>query len=233
MFIYLMMSLHRLSDGKDSEALDAAKAAADKLAERCLDLGWQVNMTAAGAVACERLYQATGEQRHRDLAFIPLANALQQAWLWECDYGIGEHTTTFWSFCGCPAAPCTAEFENHRTRLAFRAYLQLAGKSVAPPVARLLDDSWRYGMTQARFALPKFLVAAGAKKFIAAEGRSQTNCGEIRYDQMIPLEDVRVGWGTDIEWWQNNAKLGVVGQELYGAGGPIWYALWQDELNKR
>ena len=48
---------------------------------------------------------------------------------------------------------------------------------------------------------------------------------------MIPLEDIRAGWGTDIEWWQNNAKLGVVGQEIYGAGGPIWYALWQDEVN--
>ena len=48
---------------------------------------------------------------------------------------------------------------------------------------------------------------------------------------MIPLEDVRTGWATDIEWWQNNAKLGAVGQEIYGAGGPIWYALWQDEVN--
>jgi len=34
--------------------------------------------------------------------------------------------------------------------------------------------------------------------------------------------------GTDLEWWQNNSKLGVVGQEIYGAGGPIWYALWQN-----
>ena len=231
MFIHLMMAYHRLSDGQDTEALAAAKAAAAKLGERCLDLCWQVNLTATGAAACEQLYQATGEQRYRDLAFIPLANTLQQAWLWECDYGVGEHSTTFWSFCGCPAAPCSAEFENHRVRLAFRDYLQIAGKDLAPAVARLLNDSWRYGMTQARFALPPFLVSAGAKKFMAAEGPSQTNCGEIRYDQMIPLEDFRVGWGTDVEWWQNNAKLGVVGQEIYGAGGPIWYALWQDDLS--
>lgn len=230
MYMYLMMALYELSDGRDARALDAAKAAADKIAERCLDFGYEVNMTSGSAVACERLYQATGEQRYRDLAFIPLANTLQQAWLWECDYGVGEYTTTFWSFSGCPGAPCTAEFENHRARLAFRNYLQLAGESVSPAVARMLDDSWRYGMTQARFALPPFLVAAGAKKFIAAEGPSQTNCGEIRYDQMIPIEDIRVGWGTDIEWWQNNAKLGVVGQELYGAGGLVWYALWQADL---
>jgi hypothetical protein len=50
---------------------------------------------------------------------------------------------------------------------------------------------------------------------------------------MIPLEDFRVGWCTDLEWWNDNAKLGVVGQEIYGAGGMIWYAVWQDEINNR
>ncbi len=52
----------------------------------------------------------------------------------------------------------------------------------------------------------------------------------LRYDQMIPLEDVSPGWGTDLEWFQNSSKLGVVGREICGAGGPIWYALWQDEI---
>ena len=230
-YVYLMMAYHKLSEGKDAEALTAAAAAADKLADRCLDLGWQVNMSAAGAVGCEQLYQATGQQRYRDLAYIPLANTLLQAWLWEGDYGIGEHTTTFWAFSGCPAAPCSAEFENHRTRLALRQYLELAGKDLPPAVASMLEDGWKRGLTQSRFCLPPLLVAAGATPFIAGEGKTQTNCGEVRYDQMIPLEDVRAGWGTDIEWWQNNAKLGVVGQEIYGAGGPIWYALWQDEVN--
>ena len=56
--------------------------------------------------------------------------------------------------------------------------------------------------------------------------------GDIQYDQMIPLEDFNAGWGTDLEWWNNNSKPGVVGQEIYGAGGPIWYALWQDEIDE-
>lgn len=231
-YVYLMMAYHKLSGGKDTEALTAAKAAAAKLGDRCMDLGWQVNMSAAGAVGCELLYKATGEQRYRDLAYIPLANTLLQAWLWECDFGVGQHTITFWAFCGCPAAPCSAEFEAHRTRLAFRQYLELAGKDLPPAVVSMLQDGWKRGLTQSRFSLPPFLVADGAKSCMAHEGRTQTNCGEIRHDQMIPLEDVRPGWGTDIEWWQNNAKLGVVGQEIYGAGGPIWYALRQNEVNK-
>ena len=127
----------------DNTAITAAAAAADKLADRCLDLGWQVNMSTAGAVGCEQLYQATGQQNYRDLAYIPLANTLLQAWLWEGDYGIGEHTTTFWAFSGCPAAPCSAEFENHRTRLALRQYLELAGKDLPPAVASMLEDGWK------------------------------------------------------------------------------------------
>lgn len=229
-YVNLMMAYWQLSGGKDTEALEAAKAAAIKLEDRCLDLTWQVCMSARGVVGCQQLYQATGDTRYRELAYIPLANTLLQAWLWECDYGIGEKTTNFWAFSGCPAAPCSAEFEAHRTRLAFRMYLELAGAQIPTPVAEMLTDGWKRGMTQSRFSLPPLLVKDGAAGFMAAEGKSQTNCGEIRHDQMIPLEDVRPGWGTDLEWWQNNAKLGVVGQEIYGAGGPIWYALWQDEL---
>jgi len=229
-YVYLMMAYHKLSGGKDDAVLAAAKAAAAKVEQRCLDLGWQVNMTAAGAVGCELLHQATGDVRYRDLAYIPLANTLLQAWLWECDFGVGQYTTTFWSFCGCPAAPCSAEFEAHRTRLAFRQYLDLTGRDLPAPVGAMLRDGWQCGMTQSRFILPPLLVKAGAEACMAENGKRQTNCGEVRHDQMIPLEDVRTGWATDLEWWQNNAKLGVVGQEIYGAGGPIWYALWQDDL---
>ena len=80
-------------------------AAAGKLADRCLDLMWEINLTAAGVAGCERLFRATGDTRFRDLAWIPLANTLRWAWLWECDYGMGEHITTFWGFCGTPGRP--------------------------------------------------------------------------------------------------------------------------------
>ena len=105
----------------------------------------------------------------------------------------------------------------------------MASSYLTPNVNAMLIDSWKRGPTQSRFALPPILVQSGAKEFMVKEGKSQTICGEIRYDQMIPLEDVRATWGTDLEWWQNNTKLGAIGQEIYGAGGPIWYAVWQDE----
>lgn len=228
-YAYMLMALYELSGGKDTECLDAAKAAAEKMAERCLDFSWEINQSASGIVACEKLYQATKNPRFRDILNIPLANTLRHAWLWECDYGIGEKTTTFWSYSGCPAAPCSAEYESHRCRLHFKQYLAMAD-NLSPELKTMLNDAWKIGMTQSRAAIPPLMAKADAEKYMAANGKSQTNCGSIDWNQMVPLEDVRAGWGTDVEWWQNNAKLGSVGQEIYGAGGPIWYALWQSEL---
>ncbi len=230
-YIYVMMALHELSSGKDNDCLNAAKAAAEKLTDRCFDLGWEINMTASGAIGCEKLYKATGDKRYRDIMYIPLANSLQQAWLWECDYGFGEKATTFWAFCGTPSAPSSAEYETHRARLHFKQLCRATGSSLGKEITEMINDAWKYGPTQSLFSLPPFIKKAGATKYIAKEGPLQTNCGDIRYDQMIPLEDFNAGWGTDLEWWNNNSKPGVVGQEIYGAGGPIWYALWQDEID--
>jgi len=130
----------------------------------------------------------------------------------------------------CPAAPATAEFETHRVRLHLKDYAALAADHIPPNVRAMLDDAWRRGPTQSRFALPPILVAEGAKPFIGREGKLETNRGELRHNQMIPIEDVRGGWGTDLEWRRIDTKLGAVGQEIYGAGGPVWYAVWQDEI---
>jgi hypothetical protein len=228
-YLYVMMALYELSGHKDAAALAAARGAAAKMSERCQDLMWEANMTAAGIVGAEWLYRATKDPKIRDLAYIPLANVLRESWLWECDFGMGEKITTFWSISGCPAAPSSAEFEAHRVRLHFKQYNELAGDFMPAPVRAMLADAWQRGPTQSRFSLAPLMVEAGAQAFMAAEGHSETNCGYIDYAQMIPFEDVRAGWGTDLEWWQNNSKAGVVGQEIYGAGGPIWYALWQQE----
>ena len=230
-YIHVMMIMYELSGGKDRDCLKAAKAAADKMGERAMDFFWQASMTAAGLTGCEMLYKATGEERYRELAYIPLANLMKEAWLWECDFGIGEKTANFYAFSGCPAAPCTAEFENFRARFHMKDYAATAGNYLNRNVLAMVNDGWVRGSMQSRYTLPPILIEEGLRDILPVEGKSQTNCGEIRYDEMIPLEDWRVGWGTDIEWWQNNPKPGVVGQELYGAGGPILYAVWQDEIN--
>ncbi len=229
-FAMTMLTLYELSEGRDTECLKAAKATAETLKERCMDLSWEMNFTPRFAYVCQWLYEITGEEKYRELGWIPLANLLRWVWLWECDYGVGEHTTTFWGMCGTPSNPNTCEYESSVARRMIKEYVKLAGNYLSDDITLMLNDCWKRGMTQSRFAMPPYIVQAGAAKYIAKEGPTETNCGDVRYDQMLPLEDVNVGWGTDLTWFDNNGKSGVVGQEIYGASGPIWYALWQDDL---
>jgi hypothetical protein len=231
-FAMTMLTLYELSGGSDTECLEAAKATVMTLEDRCMDLTWEMNFTARFAYVCQWLYEITGEKKHRELGWIPLANSLRWAWLWECDYGVGEHTTTFWGVSGTPSNPNSCEYESSVARRMIKEYVKLAGDYLSDDITLMLNDYWKRGMTQSRFAMPPYLVQAGAEKYVAKEGHTETNCGQVRYDQMLPLEDVNVGWGTDLTWFDNNGKSGVVGQEIYGAGGPIWYALWQDELEQ-
>jgi hypothetical protein len=162
--------------------------------------------------------------------YIPLANSLREAWLWECDYGFGDYAVTFWGSSCTPGSPSVAEYEVHRARVHYKQLWEMAKDDISPQLEALLGDAWKRGPSQSLYALPPVLKKIGATHLIAAEGNTETNCGRIDYSQMIPLEDFNAGWGTDLEWWHNNSKPGVVGQEIYGAGGPIWYALWQDEI---
>ena len=229
-FAMTMLTLYELSGNTDTECLDAAKATVETLEGRCMDLSWEMNFTPRFAYVCQWLYKITGEEKYRELAWIPLANLLRWVWLWECDYGVGEHTTTFWGMCGTPTNPNSCEYESSVARRMIKGYTQLAGDYLPADVATLLNDCWKRGPAQSRFAMPPYIVQAGGAKYIVKEGPTETDCGSVDYSQMLPLEDVKVGWGTDLEWYDNNAKCGIVGQEIYGSSGPIWYALWQDEM---
>ena len=231
-FAMTMLTLYELSEGRDIECLKAAKLTIETLKSRCMDLSWEMNFTPRFAYVCEWIYEITGEEKYREIGWIPVANLLRWVWLWECDYGVGEHTTTFWGMCGTPSNPNSCEYESSVARRMIKEYVKLTGDYLSDDIADMLNDCWKRGMTQSRFAMPPYIVQAGGTKYIAQEGPTETNCGEVRYDQMLPLEDVNVGWGTDLTWFDNNGKSGVVGQEIYGAGGPIWYAVWQDEMKK-
>lgn len=227
-YVYIMMGLYELSGGKDRECLDSAKRAAERIAERGFDYMYELNGTATGAVGCYKLYRATRDSRYLEIAYVPLANTLRWALLWECDYGVGKQIQSFWGFCATPGTNCLAENESHHARRFLRDFRLLASNDLSPSVRRMLADSDRYGPGQSRYALPPFLVKAGAKWSLVNEGSSQTTTGEIRYDSYVPLEDLHVGWCTDDDWFMPNPRNGLAGQEIYGAGGPIQYAVSEE-----
>lgn len=226
-YAYIMTSLYELGGRRDAALLAHAEAAARKLAERGLDLVYELNGAAAGAVACERLWRLTGDAGWRGLADVPLANTLRWALLWEGGYGAGRHARTFWAFCPTPGNHNLAEHESHHARRFLRQYRTLARDRLDAALDAMLRDSLVHGQSQSRFALPPYLAAAGGAWTMAAPGPSETLCGEIDHGSWVPLEDVHVGWCTDDQWFKPNPRNGVVGQEIYGAGGPVWYAVLQ------
>jgi hypothetical protein len=228
-YLYVMMALYELSGKQDKQVLLSAKAAADKIAERSFDYTYELNGVVCGAVGCYQLYQATGETKYRDIAYIPLANAFRWAWLWECDYGVGKYVQTFWGFSPTPGNQNQAEHESHHARRFLRQYFKLAKQDLAPELSQLIQDSWIYGQGQSRYTHPPILVEEGAGWSMIPEGPSPENCGEVIYSSWVPLEDTHIGWCTDDKWYKPNPKNGVVGQAIYAAGGPYWYANWQKE----
>lgn len=228
-YLYAMMALYRLSGGRDQECLAAAKAAASRIMERGFDYAYELNGTATGAVGCQWLFEATKDARDQELAYIPLANALRWALLWECDYGVGKHVTSFWGFCPTPGNNNLAEHEAHHALRFLRQFRALAGATLTPEVEAMLRDSSRYGAMQSRYTLPPYLLQAGAGWSLAQAGLDETDCGVIDAKSFVPLEDMHVGWCTDPAWHMPNPRNGVIGQEIYGAGGPIWHAIWARE----
>ena len=234
LYLNIMMDYYELSGGKDKECLVAAMKCADVIAGHEFQYAYELNYTASGSVGLYRLYQATHDERYRELEYIPLANVLRWASLWECDYGVGEHVRTFWSVCPTPANHCIAECENHHNRRYLRDYYKLAGSEFTPEVKELISDSWKYGPLQSYYTLPPVLIQSGAKWSLVKEGGSETGgdvhgSWEVDYQTYVPLEDAHAGWCKEPNWYDKNPKNGTVGQEIYGAGGLIWYALWQNE----
>ena len=230
-YAYVMMILYSLSEGQDLKSLEAAKCAVLKIADRGFDYVYELNGAMCGSIAAYQLYQVTGDPVYLEIAYIPLANTLRWAWLWECDYGVGRYVQTFWGFSPTPGNINQAEHESHHARRFLRHFYRLTEQDLSPELAQMLQDSWKYGQSQSRFVLPPYLVESGAEWSMVREGDSETLCGVIDYSSFVPLEDVHVGWCTDDEWYKPNPRNGVVGQEIYGAGGPIWYAVWEFEDN--
>ena len=175
-----MMALYDLSGGKDTECLEAAKGAASKLRERCMDLMWEANMTAAGVVGCQQLYQATRDPPTAIWRSSRLASVLSQAWLWECDFGIGESTTNVLvRLAAARPRPAARSSRTAAVRLHFKDYAALTRGS---------DRGQRDGHAQRCVAARPHAVAiqccrrswpkTAHEDSMAAEGRTQTNCGE-------------------------------------------------------
>lgn len=203
-FAYLMLQLHELTG--EVVYLEEAKRAAAHLRGKGFEYAYELHMTAVGVAAMAWLYQLTGDATYLALLEIPLANLLQNTWLWENEYGYAKFYQTFLATAPTPGNALIAQFEQHNVWQYLRETLDRAGEHLPRSLQKLLPELIKYQLSFSRFTLPPYLP----KVMVSAT----PDLGENRVGAFIPLEDLSHGW----------QKAGVIGQELYGAGGPIRYA---------
>ena len=208
-YAYLMLELYELT-GK-SKFLDEAKASIQHICGRYFGLNYELQMTAMSATAAARLYRLTGKKKYLKMSYMPLANILLVSWLWECDYGYAASYATFFGLSPMMHSGVITMKEQYEVWGYLREYLKLAQNEIPESVNKLIAEFYRYTLHTLKYTLPPFLPKEAMTSHPVAY-QSVTHNDLFLY---IPLEDLREG----------RSKSGLIGQQIYGAGGPITFAV--------
>ena len=212
-YSYLMLGLYKMTHR--SEYLKEAQASITKLLGYGFFLSYEVHMTAYGAAAAEMLWQMSKHTIYRRVATVALANFFNSVRLWDCNYGYCAHSRyhTYMGVNPLPWSDYIAMREQYESWLAMSAFLSAAGAHGSKTPKSELDLARRFveatPLTMA-YSLPTMLPKGAAAATPGAYPFVPRN--KLGWD--IPLEDLREGLATS----------GTIGQEIYGAGGPLIFA---------
>jgi hypothetical protein len=211
-YSWLMLGLYDLTG--DSQYLDEAKVSIAHVAGKGLDLAYETHMSAYTAAAGERLYSMTGDTAYRGYALLALANLFHATRFWECTYGgcvKGSGYHTYMGLNPLPWSDYVAMLEQYEAWLGLQSYMKYAQGEPAY-VTDLVKDFLTYSPLTLQYSLPPLLppgvASPGAGEYYFVKHNNLT--------WSIPIEDLREGEATS----------GVIGQELYGAGGPFMFAAY-------
>ncbi|GGQ52323.1 glycoside hydrolase family protein [Couchioplanes azureus] len=201
LYAHVMLEAFELTG--DRRYVTEAAAAADMLEGLGMSMFYQANVTLFGAAALLRLAQITGEDRFRRLTHVAMASAVNNAWLWECDYGHARHYPTFFALFPLRGAPYIAILEAIESFSAAQHYLRLYAGDMPKWMTVLLPEFCRGLLTRAGSYYPPNLPEAVVS--------DRPRVGAIDPQLWVPLEDLHDGW----------EQAGQVGQEVYGAGAAF------------
>ena len=201
-YAHVMLQAYDLT--KEKRYLEEAKKAARTLKGLGFNLFYQANITLFGAGALLRLWRETGDEYFLKQSYVNLANAFNQMWLWECNYGYAEHYRTFFALFPLRDAPYTAVYEELEGFAAFYDYfLQYNSEEMPEWMKVLIPEFLRNMLYKASFYYPPKLP----REVMTEEPKT----GELDPKLWIPVEDIYDGYEL----------AGQVGQEVYGAGLPF------------
>jgi hypothetical protein len=211
-YAWLMLGLYDLT--KQQQYLSEAEASVVHLEGKGFGLSYETHMTAYAAAAAERLYGMTGDSRYRGDALLALANLFHSTRLWDCTYGScrkGAGYHTYFGLNPLPWSDYVAMLEQYEAWLALRDYMTYAAQEPSY-VKNLVHGFLVETPLTMQYALPTRLPS----------GVATTSPGEyafVPHNNLgwdIPLEDLRTG----------EQNSGLIGQEIYGAGGPFMLAAY-------
>ncbi|GAC1513965.1 MAG: hypothetical protein NVS2B16_19910 [Chloroflexota bacterium] len=211
-YAWLMLGLFDLTH--DQRYVDEAKVSLSHVSGKGFSLAYETHMSAYAAAAAQRLYTMTGDQRFHDEALLSLANVFHATRLWDCTYGhcrTGSGYHTYFGLNPLPWSDYTAMLEQYEAWLALLDYVRYSEKEPAW-ITGLVRGFVHYTPLSMQYTLPPLLPAGTASK--AAGEYAFVPRNNLAW--YIPLEDLREGEQTS----------GIIGQEIYGAGGPFFFAAY-------
>jgi hypothetical protein len=204
LYAFTMLQAWELTEKK--MYLDEAKAAILAMKDLDFDLEYQANITAWGAVACERLFQITGERFYHEQSLVFIACFFHNCVIWQSHIGFANDYPTFLGVTCLHDAPYMAIYEAYESYGAFCSYLAIGGSQIEESVRLLLTEYCKFVVSNAWYYYPDTLPPEA----ISSEVRN----GHIDRRLSFPLEDL----------YTDGQQAGQVGQEVYGCGAAFAFA---------
>ena len=191
----------------DSRYLGEAEAALRALTGYRFAVGYQFNITAIGAAAALRVWEATGDDFFRDQCLLLLASFFHHTTLHNSTLGTAKHFPAFLGVLCLHDAEYTAVFEAFESFAAFHHIFDHAGDALPESARLLIAEYCRHLLNRAWFYYPGELPA----ECLATDIRN----GRLDRRLAVPVEDL----------YPAGDPAGAVGQEVYGAGAAFAFTV--------
>ncbi len=205
--IYAAVMIEAWDLTADERYLEEAKAAIRAMTGYRFAVGYQFNITAIGAAAALRLWQATGDDFFRDQSLLLLASFFQHTTWYDCKLGTAKYFPAFLGVLCLHDAEYTAVFEAFESFAAFHQMFAHAGDGLPDSARLLITEYCRCLLNRAWYYYPGELP----EDALATEVRN----GHLDRTLAVPMEDL----------YPAGEPAGQVGQEVYGAGAAFVFAV--------
>jgi hypothetical protein len=210
LYAYLMLQAFDLTD--DRRYLAEARAAFRAMDGMRFNTACRTNLTAWGAVAALKLWRLGGGDGFLMHSHVFVASLLHNVELWDSRLGHAAAYANFFGLTCLHDGPYMAAFEVYETYDAVGEYLALGADDLPEPTRRLLGEFRRRTRDVAWYFYPDNLPPQ-------ALARKAKN-GRIDRTLALPLEDL----------YGDGRPAGQIGQEIYGAGAAMIFAIDQPPL---